>query len=87
MHENVSDELQSRLWSYDAFGSFVAIPIGQLLAGPVAGVFGAQEVALVAGAVYIVIALATLLSPDVRGLRHEPGVSPHPEDVDETSTR
>lgn len=88
MHENIPNEMQSRLWSYDAFGSFVAIPIGQLLAGPLAGAFGAQDVALFAGIVYIVVALATLLSPDVRGLRHDRGpVSPTPGDAGATSTQ
>ncbi|UYM06044.1 MFS transporter [Solicola gregarius] len=86
MHENVPNELQSRLWSYDAFGSFVAIPIGQLLAGPLAAAFDARTVAVVAGALYAVVALAALLSPDVRRLRHEAeAVSPPRADADETS--
>ncbi|MDN5851939.1 MAG: MFS transporter [Actinomycetia bacterium] len=87
MHENVPNELQSRLWSYDAFGSFVAIPVGQLLAGPLASVFGAQEIALVGGVVYIIVVLATLLSRDVRQLRSGAGVSPTtPGGADATST-
>lgn len=87
MHENVPNELQSRLWSYDAFGSFVAIPVGQLLVGPLASVFGAREVALAGGLVYIVVALGALASPQVRGLRRAGEVSPAtPGDADATST-
>lgn len=87
MHENVPNELQSRLWSYDAFGSFVAIPVGQLLVGPLASVFGAREVALAGGLVYIVVALGALASPQVRGLRRAGEVSPTtPGDADATST-
>lgn len=85
MHENVPDELQSRLWSYDAFGSFVAIPVGQLLAGPLASIVDAQRVAAVAGVVYIAVALGTLLSPDVRRLGGR--VTPRPGDAGATSAR
>lgn len=87
MHEFVPEELQSRLWSYDAFGSVVAVPLGQLLAGPLAILFDARGVATVAGVGYVVIALATLASPDVRRLRHGVDVSLSREDVDETSAR
>lgn len=86
MHENIPAELQSRLWSYDAFGSFVAIPVGQLLAGPLASAFGAREIAVLGGALYIVVALAALASPGVRRLRHGgEGVTPTPGDADATS--
>ena len=33
-HEHVPNEVLSRVTSYDALGSFVAIPIGQLAFGP-----------------------------------------------------
>ena len=35
MQEHVPDEMLSRAYSYDALGSFVAIPIGQLAFGPI----------------------------------------------------
>ena len=68
MQEHVPDEMLSRAYSYDMLGSFVAIPIGQLLVGPVAAVFGVQDVMLVAGVAYIALALLTLLSRSVRDL-------------------
>ena len=83
MHENVPNELQSRLWSYDAFGSFVAIPVGQLLVGPLATLFSARAVAVGAAVVYLCVALGSLLSPQVRGLRRGVVVSPTtPGDAD-----
>ena len=68
MQENVPEDMLSRAFSYDAFGSFVAIPVGQLLAGPLALVFGIQDVILVAGILLVVVAFTTLLSRSVRTL-------------------
>ncbi|MFT3872247.1 MAG: MFS transporter [Nocardioides sp.] len=68
MQENVPDEMLSRAYSYDALGSFIAIPVGQLAFGPLAVVFGIREVLVVAGVAYVVIALATLTAPSVRNL-------------------
>jgi MFS family permease len=69
MQEHVPDEMLSRAYSYDMLGSFVAIPVGQLTIGPLAAVFGVQEVMLVAGLAYAALALATLASRSVRDLR------------------
>ena len=49
MQENVPDEMLSRAYSYDALGSFVAIPVGQLLFGPLGHAFGVQAVMLISG--------------------------------------
>ena len=68
MQENVPDEMLSRAFSYDALGSFVAIPVGQLVAGPLALAFGLRPVMLVAGLAVVAIALLTLLSRAVRDL-------------------
>ncbi|MCW2793081.1 MAG: enterobactin exporter EntS [Nocardioides sp.] len=68
MQENVPDEMLSRAFSYDALGSFVAIPLGQLVAGPLAIAFGIEHVILVAGIALVAIALLTLLSRAVRNL-------------------
>ncbi|MDQ3096407.1 MAG: MFS transporter [Actinomycetota bacterium] len=67
-HQHIPNELLSRVASYDALGSFVAIPIGTLAFGPLAGVFGARDVLVVAAFLYVVIALGTLLSESVRNL-------------------
>jgi MFS family permease len=36
MQENIDEQMLSRAYSYDALGSFVAIPVGQLAFGPLA---------------------------------------------------
>lgn len=69
MQENVPDDMLSRAFSFDALGSFAAIPLGQLVAGPLALAFGLQPVMLVAGLSLAAVALLTLLSPSVRDLQ------------------
>ena len=81
-HEHVPNELLSRVSSYDALGSFIAIPLGQLAYGPLAAVFDARDVLVVSAVVYVAIALATLLSSSVRNLGRagSPGTAPRPAD-------
>jgi len=69
MQENVPDEMLSRAYSYDMLGSFVAVPVGQLTFGPLAAVFGIQDVLLVGGVAYLAVSLLTLASRSVRDLR------------------
>lgn len=68
LHSHVPEELMSRVFSYDALGSFVAIPVGQLLAGPLAYLLGVRTV-IVAGAVLFgLVGASTLLFASVRNL-------------------
>ena len=53
MQEHVPDEMLSRAYSYDMLGSFVAIPVGQLLFGPLGAGVRDPGVMLVAGIAYI----------------------------------
>ena len=69
LHEHVPNDVLSRVSSYDALGSFVAIPVGQLAYGPLANAFNPRGVLVVSAVLYICIALSTLLSSSVRGLR------------------
>ena len=68
MQEHVPEEMLSRAYSYDALGSFVAIPIGTLVFGPLGAAFGVDKVILVGGLGYLTIALVTLTSRSVRTL-------------------
>ncbi len=68
MQEHVPDEMLSRAYSYDALGSFVAIPIGTLVFGPLGTAFGVANVILVGGLAYVAIALLALSSRSVRTL-------------------
>jgi MFS family permease len=74
MQENIDERMLSRAYSYDALGSFVAIPVGQLTFGPLAEAFGARDVMVVAAVVYVLIAFSTLLSGSVRRLERAPAV-------------
>jgi MFS family permease len=78
MQEHVPEEMLSRAYSYDALGSFVAIPVGQLLAGPLALVLGIQTTILAAGVLYAAVCFLTLASRSVRTLERtdrEPAIS------------
>ena len=68
MQENIEDRLLSRAYSYDALGSYVAIPAGQLVYGPLGDAFGLRDVLLWSGVAYAVVALAALGSRSVRTL-------------------
>ena len=58
-----------RVYSFDALGSFAMIPLGQLVAGPLALALGTQD-AILACATVIAIAIGTTLAvPSVRHLR------------------
>ena len=67
--EHIEERMLSRAYSYDALGSLIAMPVGQLAYGTLAGAFGYREVLVVSGIGYAAIALLTLASPSVRGLR------------------
>lgn len=69
MQEHVPDEMLSRAYSYDALGSFVAMPIGQLAFGPLALAFGYADVLVVSGIAFVAICLLVLGSRSVRTLQ------------------
>jgi MFS family permease len=75
MQENIDDDMLSRAYSYDALGSFVAMPVGQLLFGPLGDAFGFEAVLVVSGVAMIAVSLATLLSRSVRTLDRPAGAS------------
>ncbi|MEU6136449.1 MFS transporter [Nocardioides sp. NPDC047086] len=65
MMENVPEEMQSRAWSYDMLGSYIAMPIGQLMYGPLGESLGARPVFLVSGVLCVLTCLATVAVPSV----------------------
>ena len=77
MQENIEDSMLSRAYSYDALGSFVAMPIGQLAYGPLGAAFGYRDVLVVSGIAYFAICLLTLLSRSVRDLPRRPTEETH----------
>ncbi|HEU4330579.1 MAG TPA: MFS transporter [Lapillicoccus sp.] len=71
MQEHIPEAVLSRVSSYDALGSFVAMPLGSLLFGLLADRFDPEPVLIVSGVVYVALALGTLFSRSVRNLEHE----------------
>ena len=74
-----ADEL-ARVSSYDALGSMAAMPIGALLAGPLAVAIGVSSTQFAAAAVIVIASALTLLPRDIwtiRGDDMEPHAVPH----------
>ena len=70
MQEHVPADRLARVYSYDMLGSFLAMPVGQVLAGPAAQAFGVRT-ALIGAAVLMALAVVFMLgSRDVRHLQH-----------------
>ncbi len=76
MQEHVPEEMLSRAYSYDALGSYVAIPVGQLLSGPLSDWLGLRPVLVASGIIYAGVCLLTLASPAVRNLERQPRAEP-----------
>ncbi|MCP3801467.1 MFS transporter [Allokutzneria sp. A3M-2-11 16] len=81
LQQNVPQDKLARVYSYDALGSFVAIPVGEMAAGPLAQHFG-MRATLVGGAVLLVLAtLGALCSREIRTLSSDRRVMSEQGDV------
>ncbi|NUS52513.1 MAG: MFS transporter [Nocardioidaceae bacterium] len=69
MQENIDESVLSRAYSYDALGSFVAMPVGQVLFGVLGEAYGARSVIVTAAVVYGLTVLLVLTSRSVRDMR------------------
>lgn len=76
MQEHIPEAVLSRVSSYDALGSFVAMPLGSVAFGLLADRFDPEVVLVVSGFLYAALALGALASRSVRNLRNEPVASP-----------
>lgn len=70
--QQVPEEARSRVSSYDALGSFVLIPLGTAVVGPLAAHFGVRTTLIVAGIVVQVMNLAVLAQREVWEITAEP---------------
>jgi MFS family permease len=68
MQQHVPPHLLSRVYAYDGLGSIVAIPIGQLVAGPLAAALGVHDAMVVLATLAMVAAVVPLCVPAVRRL-------------------
>jgi predicted MFS family arabinose efflux permease len=71
LQQQIPHDRLSRVSSYDALGSFVFIPVGYAIMGPLSEVIGIDQTLWFASAVVIVATGLTLAVPDVRNLRRK----------------
>ena len=69
MQENIEDRMLSRAYSYDALGSFVAMPVGQLASVRSALAFGFRPVLVASAVAYVAVVALVLCSRSVRRCR------------------
>jgi MFS family permease len=77
VQEHIPPDKLARVYSYDALGSFIAIPAGEMAAGPIAALVGTRVALLGAAAIILLSVGGTLLSREVRSLEHH-ARSPEP---------
>jgi MFS family permease len=70
--QEIPRNMLSRLSAYDALGSWVLMPVGYAVAGPVSEAIGDRAAFLGAAALIVVATALTFLSRDVRVLERQP---------------
>lgn len=75
LQQNVPGEKLARVYSYDIIGSIVAVPIGQLVVGPVAAAAGTAPTLAGCAVLVVVTTCAALFSGQIRALRRLSQVS------------
>ncbi|RJT42294.1 MFS transporter [Rahnella woolbedingensis] len=66
LQTHIPQEKLARVYAYDAVGSFVAIPFGELVAGPLAIHFGSSNVLLVSAMAVVIATIAASMVPAIR---------------------
>jgi hypothetical protein len=66
---NIPPEKLARVSSYDAFGSVMAMPIGAVVAGPIAAWAGVSATQYGAAALIVLVSVFALIPRDIRTLR------------------
>ena len=77
MQQEIRQDRLSRVYSYDALGSFALIPLGLAAAGPIAEAVGTRATLFAGGVISVTATLAVLLVPEVRGLRRRGTIATH----------
>lgn len=68
LQTHIPPEKLARVYAYDAVGSFVAIPFGELIAGPLAIQYGTSNVLLVSAVAVVIATAGACLVPAIRRL-------------------
>jgi len=80
LQQHIADEVLARVNSYDALGSFVFIPVGLTIVGPIADLIGVSTTLWSAAVLAFAMAVVAISSRDVRDLRRvEPIALPGPD--------
>jgi MFS family permease len=69
VQEKVPEEMLSRVMAIDGFFSFVAMPIGQIVVGPLTDTFGTRPVELGSVALCLLVCLVGVTRPTISNLR------------------
>jgi hypothetical protein len=69
MQQEIPADRLSRVYSYDALGSWALVPLGYAIAGPVSEALGTRTTLMSAAALSLVSTVAVLFVPEVRHLR------------------
>lgn len=78
VQEKVPEDMLSRVMSVDGFFSFVAMPVGQLVVGPLALAFGLGGVEVGAAVLCVLVGVVGATRPAIAGVRLE-HAEPEPE--------
>ena len=71
LQQNIAPDRLARVYSYDALGSFLAIPLGQVVVGPLSAVTGTRNALLGLSAAVTVATALALSSRSVRALERQ----------------
>jgi MFS family permease len=81
LQQHVREEALSRVSAWDWMGSFVFLPLGLVLAGPVSEAIGISTTLWISVAWALISTGIVLLVPEVRNLRRLDEPEPEPEEV------
>lgn len=76
LQQHIPPDRLSRVASYDMLGSFVFIPVGYVVAGPLSEMFGITATVTACATIALAATLAALAVPDVRELRRTDVAAP-----------
>ena len=76
----IPQEKLARVYAYDAVGSFVAIPFGELVAGPLALHYGMSNVLQVSAVAVVIATVGVSFVPSIRKLDNSSKVIAHKSD-------